>query len=72
MRDIQPLVNAGVAVAVAHAPFINNGLINDNAGLAQAIIVIESIRNTTATSRDCAYVQGRKPQIRISEIPLMA
>ncbi len=42
MRDIQPLVDAGVSVAVAHAPFINNGLINGNSGLAQAIIVIES------------------------------
>ena len=42
MRDIQPLVNAGVSVVVAHAPFINDGVINNNAGLAQGIIVIES------------------------------
>jgi hypothetical protein len=42
MRDIQPLINAGLTLVVSQAGFINGGVINDAGTFAQALIVLES------------------------------
>ena len=42
LRDLGPLIDAGVTFVVAQAPFIDGGLVHDAGTLAQAMIVIEA------------------------------
>ena len=40
--SLTPLLKQGVTIVVAQAPFINGGLISNQASLAQAVVVIQS------------------------------